>query len=77
MAVVHQSSHLQSSDYNPDTQTLRVTFVDGSIYEYAGVPLDVATKLTNSRGGSAGVAFWSAVRNKYPTTKIFSPRERP
>lgn len=71
---VAQSSHLQSYDYDPETQTLTVEFVNGAIYQYANVP---QTEYWNLRqnGGSGGY-FHTKIRNSYPFQKIFDPRGR-
>ncbi len=35
---VAQSSHIQHFSYDPESSTLTVEFVNGSVYSYAGVP---------------------------------------
>jgi hypothetical protein len=35
---VAQSSHLQNFEYDPESQTLMITFVNGDIYRYSNVP---------------------------------------
>jgi hypothetical protein len=42
-----QSSHLASLEYDDDTEELKVGFLNGSIYKYEGVPLDVYKELAN------------------------------
>lgn len=69
--AVAQSSHLQSYDYDPDSQTLSVTFQNGSTYQYAGVSNEDFGKLT--RAGGAGTVFWDSIRSKYAGVKIQGP----
>ena len=69
---IAQSSHLQSYEYDPDTETMTITFQNGSIYQYSGVPI---TEFYNmAQNGGAGTYFHAKIRNRYPTTKIFDPR---
>lgn len=65
---VAQSSHLQSYDYDPNTQVLTVQFVNGAVYQYSGVPLTEYHNLVQS--GGAGTYFWTKIRDQYPTAKI-------
>lgn len=69
---VAQSSHLQSYDYDPDSQTLTVQFQNGAIYQYTGVPHTEYWNL--AQNGGSGTYFHAKIRNSYPTTKIFDPR---
>ena len=46
--VVINSSNLKFASYQTETKTLAVTFKNGSIYEYYGVPWDIFTKLRMS-----------------------------
>ena len=47
------SSHLSSLGYDPETRTLEVEFLDGSVYEYSHVPEQVYRGLmaASSHGG--------------------------
>lgn len=65
---VAQSSHLMNYEYDPNTETLTITFVNGSVYQYSGVPLTVFHNMAQS--GGAGTYFWANVRDKYPATKL-------
>jgi hypothetical protein len=65
---IAQSSHLQSYDYDPNTQTMTIQFVNGAIYQYAGVPITEFYNMAQS--GGAGTYFWTKIRDKYPTQKI-------
>lgn len=69
---VAQSSHLQSYQYDPDSQVLTVEFVNGAIYQYSGVPHTEYWNL--AQNGGSGVYFASKIRNSYPFQKIFDPR---
>lgn len=66
---VAQSSHLQNYDYDPNGQTLTVTFQNGASYQYSGVSMDAYEKLRQS--GGSGTVFWAEIRNK-ATTKLSS-----
>jgi hypothetical protein len=68
---VAQSSHLQSYDYDIESQTLTIQFQNGSIYTYSGVPLTEFNNMVQS--GGAGTYFWSKIRNQYPTSKLTGP----
>lgn len=68
MRAVAQSSHLQNYEYDANTQTLTIQFVNGAIYQYAGVPMTEFHNMVQS--GGAGTYFWTKIRDKYPTTKI-------
>lgn len=68
MGKVAQSSHLQSYEYNPNSQVLTIQFVNGAIYQYAGVPITEFYNMAQS--GGAGTYFWAKIRYQYPTTKI-------
>lgn len=65
---VAQSSHLQTYEYDPQNMTLRIMFVDGSVYEYAGVPPNIAEGLRQN--GGSGTFFHANIRNLFPTTKL-------
>jgi excisionase family DNA binding protein len=68
---VAQSSHLQSYDYDIESQTLTIQFQNGSTYTYSGVPLTEFNNMVQS--GGAGTYFWSKIRNNYPTTRLSGP----
>ena len=69
---VAQSSHLQRYDYEPNTEMLTVEFQNGTAYTYSGVPQLVYNNLVQNGGG--GTYFWSAIRDRFPTTNVFDPR---
>lgn len=70
---VAQSSHLQSYDYDPESQTLLITFVNGDIYRYSNVPQTEYWNLAQS--GGSGSYFHSKIRMSYPYEKIFDASE--
>lgn len=59
------SSHLSTIEY---TDRLYVTFTNGAIYEYLGVPEDLAFKMTQAP--SKGKFFWRFIRNQYSYRRI-------
>jgi len=71
---VAQSSHLQSYDYDTNSQTLTVEFTNGTVYQYPGVSLEDFNRLAQSGGG--GTAFWAFIRNKYTGAKVADTRRR-
>jgi hypothetical protein len=68
---IAQSTHLQSYDYDMESQTLTITFQNGATYQYTGVSLSDFEALAKAGGG--GTVFWDTIRNKYPATKISGP----
>jgi hypothetical protein len=71
--AVAQSSHLQEHHYDPNTETLTIQFQNGAIYQYAGVPKTIYD--TFHQNGGAGTYFWTKIRGRYATTKIFDPKD--
>ena len=67
---VSQSTHLQNYEYDASSQTLTITFQNGAVYQYAGVPFEDYNRLVQS--GGSGTAFWGFIRGKYTTAKIAS-----
>jgi frataxin-like iron-binding protein CyaY len=68
---IAQSSHLQAYDYDVESGVLTVTFQNGSIYQYSGVPPQDYQKLVSA--GGAGATFWAVIRSKYEGAKISGP----
>jgi hypothetical protein len=62
------SSDAQSVGYDPDTQTLTVTFSRGGTYAYTGVPEDVAQEAANA--ASVGSYLNDNVKGNYPYRRI-------
>ena len=71
--AVAQSSHLQTFEYDGDSQTLTITFQNGSVYQYSGVPVTDFNRMVQAGGG--GTVFWDVIRTKYPATKISGPSQ--
>lgn len=63
-----QSRHLNGGDYDPNTQTLTIQFVNGAIHTYHGVgPTEADTLFQTS---SPGTYFHAKIRGKYRERKI-------
>lgn len=63
-----KSSHINSIDHDPKTNTLKVTFSNGSEYHYHGVDSNEFNKLHGAK--SHGEHFIKHIKGKYPTKKI-------
>lgn len=61
--------------YDIDTKTLRVVFKSGGVYEYYGVPLEVAVAFIES--DSPGRFVWSKLRDIYAYAKVGETTKRP
>jgi hypothetical protein len=57
------SSVIRFFRYAPDTRELTVTFVNGRLYVYEGVPPDVAASFREAR--SKGAFFNHEIRDRY------------
>ena len=66
------SSVIESIAYDAASARLFVTFKDGRIYGYDGVPADVHTAFEDAE--SKGQFFNSEIRDKYPTWRYIAPR---
>jgi len=62
------SSVIASYHYNPDTQTLRVVFVSGLIYEYLDVPGSVFAEMKAVQ--SKGTFLNKRIKGSYPYRKV-------
>jgi hypothetical protein len=62
------SSHLERIAYNPKERVLQITFWDGSIYHYYGVPRKLWKGLTAAQ--SKGKYFWAYIRNKFRYERV-------
>lgn len=62
------SSNIQSIGYDESTETLRVQFNNGSVYEYRNVPIIVYNDFMQA--GSLGAYLNRNIRNSYPYEKI-------
>jgi len=57
------SSNIESSDYDAETQTLTITFQNGSSYEYTNVPPAIHRGL--QAAGSTGSFFHRAIKPRF------------
>jgi hypothetical protein len=62
------SSVISSFTYDPKRRRLVVTFVSGRVYEYGGVPAEVAAGLRASL--SKGTFFNAQIRDRYQAREI-------
>jgi len=62
------SSNLEAIGYEESTETLRIQFTNGSIYEYRNVPVVVFNDF--KQAGSLGAYLNRNIRNAYPYEKI-------
>ncbi|MCK5211220.1 KTSC domain-containing protein [Candidatus Parcubacteria bacterium] len=62
------SSNIDSIGYDADTETLRMKFLSGTIYEYRNVPQIAYDGLT--RASSHGSYFNREIRNAYTYERI-------
>ena len=69
--VIHfeppKSAHVRHLAYDPDTQTLQVTFANGATYRHFKVPPHVFATMT--RQSSVGTYYHSVIRRHYPIYK--------
>lgn len=63
-----QSSMISSIDYDDTTQTLTITFKNGSRYAYAGVPPEAHDALMSA--DSIGSEFLASVRDVYAGRRV-------
>ena len=63
-----RSSNLESYEYDPEEQTLTITFKSGSTYQYDGVPQGVVERLASA--ASPGKFFYAAIRDAYPFEEV-------
>ncbi|MGV3704548.1 MAG: KTSC domain-containing protein [Arcticibacter sp.] len=62
------SSVIASYHYNPDTQTLKVVFVSGMIYEYLEVPESVIAEMKAFQ--SKGTFLNKRIKGSYTYRKV-------
>jgi len=62
------SSNIGSVGYDEDEEMLEVEFLNGTIYEYEGVPREVYEELM--RASSHGSYFYWSIRMEYPYRRI-------
>jgi len=54
--------------YNADTQTLRIFYVSGSVYDYKNVPEDIYEKMRTS--GSKGIFLNREIKTHFNFEKV-------
>ena len=62
------SSNIASLGYDPDTETLEVEFLNGSIYQYFNVPQNIFDQLYQA--SSKGRFLNTYIKNAYPFSRI-------
>lgn len=62
------SSNIESSDYDKETDTLSITFSNGSTYEYSNVPPAIHRGL--QAAGSAGSFFRRAIMPRFSSEQV-------
>ena len=65
---VFQSSHLNGGDYDPESKSLLIQFVNGAIYRYSDVPQHAADSLFQS--GSSQDYFNDHIKGRYEYVKV-------
>ena len=65
-----ESSAIVSIGYAPDTKSLELEFVGGSVYRYRDVPADIHAALINA--ASKGAYFTSTIRPIYSHVRVRS-----
>jgi len=62
------SSMVQVISYDPDSQTMTITYNNGRSYAYAGVPEDVALDASNA--ASVGEFVNSEIKGRYSYRRV-------
>ncbi|WP_026632085.1 KTSC domain-containing protein [Dyadobacter alkalitolerans] len=62
------SSVVAKMIYDGDTETLRIVYVSGMVYNYKNVPLEVYQAMKNS--GSKGTFLNNHIKNNYEFEKV-------
>ena len=62
------SSNVRAIGYDSETQTLEIEFLNGSIYQYYGVPDHMHTQMMQE--SSKGKFLHLYIRNSYPYSRI-------
>jgi hypothetical protein len=68
-----QSSQIKAIGYDAPSETLRVQFNSGAVYDYAGVPAGAHTAL--AAASSIGAHFGKNIRTLYQGVLVTSPDE--
>lgn len=62
------SSNIAAVGYDPETETLEVEFLSGSVYQYYNVPENMYNQLMAE--GSKGRFLNTYIKNAYPYSRI-------
>jgi hypothetical protein len=62
------SSNIASIGYDPDSETLEIEFINGSIYQYFNVPSGLNEQLMVAP--SKGQFLNTYIRNAYPYSRV-------
>jgi hypothetical protein len=62
------SSNVSSVGYDPQTQTLEVEFLNGTIYQYYGVPQNMYDQMMQEQ--SKGQFLNTYIRNQYAYSRV-------
>lgn len=62
------SSNIGSIGYDESENVLEVEFLDGSVYQYFGVPHEIYEGFINA--GSHGEFLWAHIRGVFPYQKV-------
>jgi len=62
------SSNIRSVGYDSQTQTLEVEFLNGSIYQYYGVPENMYEQMMQQQ--SKGRFLNTYIKNQYPYSRV-------
>lgn len=72
------SSQIAAVGYDPEASVLEVEFHSGSVYQYDGVPPEVAIPMQGLKAGvSIGSHFGAVVKDRFPTFKIVDGQRVP
>lgn len=64
------SSHIVEIGYDPITQSLHVSYANGTIGYYADVPSDIAMNVVSNNVPSFGEALHTHIRGRFPFTYL-------
>ena len=62
------SSNIRSVGYDPQSQTLEVEFLSGTIYQYYGVPENMYEQMLKEQ--SKGRFLNTYIKNQYPYSRV-------
>lgn len=62
------SSNIRSVGYDHQTQTMEVEFMNGTIYQYYGVPENIYDQMMGEQ--SKGRFLNTYIRNQYPYSRV-------